>query len=122
MKEMHPKSKKAESPVAKRKIGRPITVGDERINLFISPEDRRELDRTIQRSKELNYPMKLYLSLVFREGARRFLADVNRQMDEAFLHGRFSDEKQARQETVPTGLRSAPTVVSVPQAIHTYPQ
>lgn len=66
-----------------RRIGRPVTVGDERINLFISPEDRVMVDTLIRRSQELRYKTKLTLSYIFREGARRLCAELNAQLDKA---------------------------------------
>ncbi len=66
-----------------RRVGRPVTVGDERVNLFISGEDRKQVDATIARAAELRHKVKLSVSYIFREGARRFCAHLNSQLDKA---------------------------------------
>ena len=63
------------------KIGRPVTVGDERINLFISPEDRMACDKVIDRAQSLHFKTKLSLSYLFREGARQLVKRLNVEMD-----------------------------------------
>ena len=71
----------ARGPSSGPKIGRPVTVGDERINLFVSPEDRKQVDATIRRSRDLGRGEKLTVSYIFREGARRFIRELTREMD-----------------------------------------
>ena len=70
-------------PKEPRRIGRPVTVGDARINLFVSPADRQQVDDTLARSRELTHGEKLSVSYIFREGARRFCVHLNKQLDKA---------------------------------------
>jgi len=71
------------SPIKKRGRGRPVTVGDVRVNLFISPWDRENVALTIARARRQAFPTRLSLSYIFREGARQMVLSLNRQMDAA---------------------------------------
>lgn len=86
-------SSKAVEP--ERRIGRPVTVGDERINLFVSPDDRKQVDDTIRRSRDLSKGEKLTLSYIFREGARRFCVHLNAQLDKA-TKGEFHAKRRSK--------------------------
>ena len=119
MKESVAKSSLPDSggPTSGAKIGRPVTVGDERINLFVSPEDRRLLDEAIKRNRDVSTGAKLTISHIFREGARRYMRELAKDLDLE------SDglEGGHRNTSPPAGNQHKPPTTNAPDLISVDP-
>lgn len=70
------------APSIGRKMGRPKTLGDdaERISFFITSEDRELFTKLSARSAVVGRKPAVKLTYIFREGGRRFMQEIAREL------------------------------------------